>query len=162
MIRKVLLAAALVTALGSLAVAQRPGGGGGARGPGMGGMGGFGMQQPVNKLEAITNELKLTEAQQTDVAAILNDGAKQSNELLSKLAPIRSQVVNAAIKDADIAAQMKQITELTAQVTAVEVDTFTKIVAKLDDKQKSKAPKLFELMNHIYIQGTGGRGRGGR
>ncbi len=153
MIRKVLLAAALAAALGPLAFAQR-GGGGGRGGGGMGGMGGggfpggFGQAQPVDKLEAITKELKLTDAQKTDVLAIMDDGQKQTVEIRKKRDPLRQQMINQNLRGEDTAESIKQIAVLNAQIKAIEVDAFGKIMAKLDDKQKSKGPKLLELIEN--------------
>ncbi len=157
MIRKMCLVVALVVAFGPFAFAQRGGGGrggGGGMGGGGGFPGGFGAQQPVDKLESMTKELKLTDAQKADVIAIMDAGQKQSSDLLKKLGDLRQQIMNQNLKGEDPAASIKLLADISTQIGTMEVDAFTKIVAKLDDKQKSKAPKLFEMINNGFTSGN--------
>ena len=154
MIRKALLAAVLVAALGPLALAQRGGGGGGGGG-GMGMPGGFGGRGPaVDKMETIAKELKLTDAQKTDVEAILDGSAKQTTDLLKKLGDLRQVIMNQNLNGVDPAANLKQLADIGAQLDVMEVDAITKVVAKLDDKQKAKAPKLYELLANGFVSGN--------
>jgi len=153
MIRRVLLAATLAAALGPLALAQRGGGGGGGMGSGMPpGMGRGPMA--ADRMETIAQELKLTEAQKTDVEAILNDGARQSSDLIKKLGELRQSIMNQDIAGKDSSASVKQLADLTAQIAANEVTAYYKVMAKLDDKQKTKGAKLFPLISKGYVAGN--------
>jgi Spy/CpxP family protein refolding chaperone len=151
-----LLAVALVAALGPLALAQRGGGGGGGGGGMGGGMpgGGMGRGPAVDRMETIAKELKLTDAQKTDVEAILNDGAKQSSDLIKKLGELRQSIMNQDLNGKDSSASLKQLADLTAQITANEVTAYNKILAKLDEKQKAKGAKLFDLINKGFVAGN--------
>ena len=151
MIRKVLLAAALIAVLASLASAQRGGGGGGGRGGDSGGSGrGFPGMQAVDKSETIAKELKLTPAQQTQFESIMDDAQKQTTPLLQQVADAKKALLDVNVAGKDTAELVKKLAGLNAQVLGIEVDAYSKAAAKLDDKQKSKAPKLFEMMAGIF------------
>ncbi len=157
MMRRVLVVAVIGVALTSIAAAQRGGGGGGG---GRGGGGGEGLPPlvagavRVTKAEAITKELKLTAEQGTAVEAILDAAQKQSTAVMDQYHEIQQNLVNAVLGGKDTAELEKALAASQTQVTGIEVDALGKIVGKLDDKQKPKAPKLLEMISGIFRDGN--------
>ena len=153
MIRRVLMAAALTALLVPLGFAQRGGGGGGGMGGGEG-MGGGGMRggrgPQVDKAETIANDLKLTAEQKTAMVAIMDGAQKQIEPILAKIVAEKHQILEVSVEGKDSGEETKQLAELNAQVLGFEVDAFTQTLAKLDAKQKSKSPKLFEDMQGMF------------
>ena len=153
MIRRIFIAAVLTALLASLAYAQRGGGGGGGMGGGggqMGGGGGFGRGQQVDKSEILASEFKLNPEQKTAIEAIMDDAQKQASLLLPKIVAEKKDLLEVAAEGQDTNDLTKQLAALNAQMLNIEADAFTKALAKLDAKQKSKAPKLFELMAGMF------------
>ena len=157
MIRRVLMAAALTALLVPLGFAQRGGGGGGGMGGGEG-MGGGGMRggrgPQVDKVEVLASDLKLSADQKTAVSAIMDGAQKQADVILPKIVASKQEILELSVEGKDTAEQTKELASLNAQMLGVEVDAFTQTVAKLDAKQKSKAPKLFDdLAGMFTVQG---------
>jgi Spy/CpxP family protein refolding chaperone len=156
MIRRVLIAAVLTASLASLTYAQRGGGGGGGMGGGGGQMGGGQMGRgggrgpQVDKLEVFAADLKLSPEQKAAIAAIMDDAQKQANPLIQPIADQKKELLELAAEGKDTNDLTKQLASLNAQMLNVEVDAFAKALAKLDAKQKSKAPKLFDDMNDMF------------
>jgi Spy/CpxP family protein refolding chaperone len=151
MIRRVFIAAVLTALVASLAYAQRGGGGGGGDMGGGGRMGGgVGRGPRADKLEQFTAELKLSPEQQTAIAAIMDESQKQADPLLQQIADQKKQMLEVAAEGKDLSDLTKQLGALNAQILDAEASAFTKTLAKLDAKQKAKAPKLFEEMNHMF------------
>lgn len=163
MIRRVFIAVALTALLASLASAQRGGGGGGAGGGGqMGGGGGFpggfgGRGPQVDKAAAIAAELKLNSGQKTAIEAIMDDAQKQADPLLPQMTAQRNAQLQASLGGKDTADATKKVAELSAQMLTIEADAFGKALAKLDDKQKKNAPKLFDMMQNMFAAAGGWR-----
>jgi Spy/CpxP family protein refolding chaperone len=154
MIRRVFIAAVLTALLASLAYAQRGGGGGGRGGgggqEGGGGGAGFGRGPQIEKSEAITKELKLTPDQKTALEAIMDEAQKQTAPVLAQITEQRNALLKLSVAGTDTGDVTRKLAELNAQTLAIEVDAFGKALAKLDDKQKSKAPKLFDMMAGMF------------
>jgi predicted negative regulator of RcsB-dependent stress response len=51
----------------------------------------------------------------------------------------------------------KQLAALNAQMLGLETGAFTQALAKLDDKQKKNAPKMFEYMAGMFLAQGGWR-----
>jgi Spy/CpxP family protein refolding chaperone len=153
------MAAALVALLAGWASAQRGGGGGGGRGGGMGGgdeMGGRGAQaqRQVDKLEALTKELKLNGEQKTQLEAIFDEVQKQSIPLLQQSRDERQNILNLTLNGKSVDDSVNKLAAYNAQVMSLSVGAFNKALAKLDEKQKSKAPKLFEMVFGMFSGGN--------
>ena len=148
MLNKLLVAGLLCT---SLAMAQGPGGGRGDMGPPM-------MAGPpsTNRFDNIANSLNLNKDQRKTVRAILDEGAKEA-------APIREQMSKGriAVGEAIVAKksedELKQVaktaSDLNAQLSQIEIQTFAKMFAALDDIQKKDMRGLGHalfLMNGMY------------
>jgi Spy/CpxP family protein refolding chaperone len=147
MIRTAWIAAILSLALAIPGLAQRGGGGGGGRGGGGGG--GFPSAR-TDKSETIAKALKLTKEQKADVDGIFDAAQK---EIAPLAAPIRDSRV--AITAADVGGTspddaVKKLAAINAQILKIELDAIAKVVAKLDDKQKPRSAKLFELVDGMF------------
>jgi Spy/CpxP family protein refolding chaperone len=160
MIRRIFIAAVLTALLASLASAQRGGGGGGRGGGGGqegGGGAGFGRGPQVPKPELLATEFKLTPDQKTAFEAIMDEAQKQTGPLATQINGQRNALLQAAVGGKDTGDATKKLAELNVQALAIEVDAFGKALAKLDDKQKKNAPKLFEMMAGMFVAPGGWR-----
>lgn len=144
-----LLVAGLLCA--SLGLAQRSGRGGGGSEDGT-----PQMMAVQTKFDTIAATLNLDKDQKKAVRAILEEGAKEA-------APVRDQIGKSriAVGDAILAKksddEIKQAAAtssgLSAQLSQIELQTFAKIFAALDDTQKANRQglgRLLGLMNGIY------------
>ncbi len=148
------------------AFAQR---GGGGMGRGGGGMPmGFPGAARTSKADDIAKELKLNKDQKAELETILNEARTQAMPLLKQVEAGRVAIVQAHIQKQAPDEAVKNLAAADAQMVALEASVLAKIVAKLDDKQKAKAPKAFELMSGIFqappagFGGGAGAPRGGR
>lgn len=154
MIRRVFIAAVLTALIASLGYAQRGGGGGGMGGGGGqmgGGMGRGGGRGPqVDKSEVIASDLKLSPEQRTAVDAIMDGAQKQADQIVPKIVGQKQEILELSVEGKDTVEPTKELAALNAQMLGIEVDAFTQTLAKLDAKQKSKAPKLFDDMAGMF------------
>jgi Spy/CpxP family protein refolding chaperone len=155
MIRTIWIAATVSLVLAIPGLAQRGGGGGGNRGGGGGGMGGgYGMAR-TDKSDVIAKELKLTKEQTTDVDSIFDAAQKEVTPLVPQLRDGRVAITKADLEGTPAEGAVKALAALNAQVLKVELDAIAKVMAKLDDKQKPKSGKLFEMVDGMF-QAQGG------
>jgi len=140
----------------ALVFAQR-GGGGGGRGGGGGDMGGGGMGfgGATNKLDRLAESLKLTKDQKKDIKQAMDDAQKEATpikEQLSKsrLALAEAVAANKPKEEQDKASQA--VGELETQMTSLELHTFAKMAAMLQDDQKkgNGLTSLFLLTNNAF------------
>lgn len=154
MFRSVVLGIALFAVALAPASAQRGGGGrgGGGQGPDAGSMP-FPRPAAVNKAEQVAKELKI-EAKMKDVEEIFNEAQRQYNAIMNPGAgQVRTQLLNAIANGADTSALAKQTAGLESQFAAVEADALAKVLALADAKQKTKAVKVFDIMNGMFNRG---------
>lgn len=147
MLNKLLVIGLLCASAG---LAQRSGRGGGDAG----GMPQMGATQ--NKLDAIATAFNLTKDQKKTVKTILDDGAKEAAPLRDQITKSRiavGEAVEAKKSDDEVRQAAKTSAELSAQLSQIELQTFAKIFAALDESQKTNRPALdhvLSLMNGIY------------
>ncbi len=150
MVRGVFIGLVISAALICPASAQR--GGGGRMPEGIPG-GGFAGAQRVNKAEVIAKELKI-ENKMADIEGIFNAAQKQYTAVLNPtLNNAIQQMLNANLKGADVTALSKQAATLEAQLTTIEADALSKVLALADAKQKTKATKIFSMMSGMFDKG---------
>jgi Spy/CpxP family protein refolding chaperone len=150
MIRRLVIAAVLTTLLASMAYAQRSGGGAPGGGNQQGGAPG-GARGPVNdKSAALTKEFKLTPDQKAALEAIMDDAQKQITPILKQIVTQKDELLNLCMDGKDTGAVTMKLAELNAQALTIEVAAFGSLIAKLDDKQKSKGLKLFDAIAGMY------------
>jgi Spy/CpxP family protein refolding chaperone len=157
MIRTAWIAAFLALALAIPGLAQRGGGGGGGRGGGGGmGGGGFGAARS-DRSETIAKELKLTKEQKPEVDAIFDAAQNAIAPLAKPIAESRKAITEAELTGKPSDDAVKSLAAAEAQVLKIELDAVAKVVAKLDDKQKPKSAKLFELVDGAFQTQAGWR-----
>jgi Spy/CpxP family protein refolding chaperone len=156
MIRRIFIAAALAALFTSLAPAQRGGGGGGGGQMGGGG-GGFGRGARADKSAVFTELLKLSPDQKTAIEAIMDDAQKQADSILPQIVTAKRTMLDLSVQGREADEATKQLAALNAQMLSVEAGAFGQALAKLDDKQKKNAPKMFDLMGGMFTAPGGWR-----
>lgn len=110
----------------------------------------------VTKFDTIANTLNLNKEQRKAVKTILDDGAKEAAPLREQIGKSRVAVGEAigAQKSEDELKQVARSTsDVAAQLVTLELQTFAKVFATLDDTQKKDGRALgrvLGLMNDIY------------
>jgi len=137
-----------------LVFAQRGGGRGGGGGDMGGGGGGMGFGA-TNKLDRLAESLKLTKDQKKDIKQAMDDAQKEATpikEQLSKsrLALAEAVAANKPKEEQDKASQV--VGELETQMISLELHTFAKMAAMLQDEQKKGQglTSLFLLTNNAF------------
>jgi hypothetical protein len=151
--RKKLFFAGLLTA--GLAVAQGYGGRG--RGDGAGDIDPRAGGPPsTNRFENIANSLNLNKDQRKTVHTILDDGAKEAAPIRDRMSKSRITVGEAIVankSEEELKQVAKAASDLNAQLSQIEIRTFAKTFAALDDTQKKDMRGLGRalfLMNGMY------------
>ena len=133
------------------AAAQGRGGGGrgGNSSPGMD----IQMPRATSRLEQLTELFKLNKDQKKEIKAILDEGQKDAN-------PIRDEMVKDRLAIGEAVAGGKSQEEIdkatqaygtqVAQMTAIEMKCFAKIVDTLETEQKQRASRLFAMMPGMF------------
>jgi len=134
-----------------LMFAQRGGGGGGGggRGGGMVPPGSFG---PINKLDRISDMLKLSKDQKKDLKQIFDDAQKEAvpvHEQISKARLAVGEAVAAGKQD-DVAKAVDAEATLEAQMTVLELKAFSKFATTLEPDQQQRAGALFQMMRGMF------------
>jgi len=153
MLKKILLAGLLCA---GLALAQRGGGGGGGGRNGGGDSGAPMMAPAATKFDSIANALNLSKDQRKAVKTVLDDGAKEAAPLRDQISKSRiavGEAIGANKSEEELKQVAKASSDLSAKLTQLELDTFNKIFAALDDTQKKDMQSLGHvlfLMTDIY------------
>ena len=148
---KKLLVIGLVCASVGLAQGNK---GGGKKGGDDGGMGGgMGMPSAMNKLDKIAATLVLTKDQKKTVKTVLDDGAKEAAPLRDQIAKSRlaaGEAITSKKSDDEIKAAAKASSDISAKLTLLELQTFGKVVATLDEGQKANKAALSGVLTIMY------------
>ena len=138
------------------------GGGGMDEGMGGGGRGGGrngNLSMPslgpshTNRLEMMSNILKLNKDQKKQVKAIMDDGQKEAAPLREELAKDRDRIAEtvASGDQASIDQAVKAYAEAEGRMARLELEAFAKVYKVLDGDQKSKTPPIFQMMAGIFM-----------
>lgn len=136
-----LLAATLVFAQGKK--------GGGSRGPDLP-AGSFGA---VNKLDRISEMLKLTKDQKKDLKTTFDDAQKEATPVHDQISKARlsiAEAVTAGKNQDDIAKACAAEAQLEAEMTGIELRAFSRFALTLQDDQKPRAAALFQMMRGMF------------
>jgi hypothetical protein len=144
----------------TLALAQDPGGGGGmGGGGGRGGGGGMdGLSIPnapriVNRIDMISESLKLDKEQKKSVKNMLDEGQKEANPVREQLAKARL-AIGEAVKDGkpqdEINGLVTNEAQLESQMADIELSSFAKIYKGLQQEQRSQTRMLYMMMRGIF------------
>jgi hypothetical protein len=147
----------------SLVLAQGRGGGGmgggGDEGSGMGGgsrggeAGGIQMPRVVNRMDQMSEALKLNKEQKKEVKTILDEGQKEAAPLRDQL--MKSQLaIGEAIQGGKSQDDLKPLINseagLQAQMAGIELNAFAKIYKLLDKEQQPQTRGVFPMMKGIF------------
>ncbi len=131
-----------------LVFAQRGGGrGGGSGGDAPGG----GRALAVDRLAAISQALNLTAPEQATLQGIFDEAQKQASLLVQQAIGVQDSLLDAARAGRDTAASVQKLASIRAQIKMVEADAFKQALSRLDESKRKKAPKLYELMNGMFL-----------
>jgi len=122
----------------TLVFAQR-GGGGGGRGGGGGGMPSGGFGGSTNRLDRLTETLKLNKDQKKDIKATMDDAQKEATPLHEQMNKSRlaiAEAVAAGKPKEEIEKAVYSEAELETQMIALELHAFAKSLSFLEDDQK--------------------------
>jgi Spy/CpxP family protein refolding chaperone len=144
------------------------GGRGGGRGGGSGGEMGGGMPQArrLSKTEMLFDKLKLNKEQKEEAATIISaamEKAAPTRDLLNKGRMIIANTITGKGSEDEIKKLFGEYVSVSADMTRIEAEAFSKLYALLKPNQQSKAPQAFELMAGMFAGGGmpgGGQGRG--
>jgi hypothetical protein len=127
------------------------GGGGGGRGGG-GNMVPAGSFGPVNKLDRISDLLKLTKDQKKDLKQIFDDAQKEATPVHEQIKEARAAVGDAVIagKQGDIAKAVDSEAALETQMAMIELKAFTKFALGLETDQQQRAGQVFVMMRGMF------------
>jgi Spy/CpxP family protein refolding chaperone len=131
----------------SLASAQRGGKGGGAS------SGPIVMNTTPNKLDVLTDNLKLTKDQKKLVKTVLDEGQKEAAPLREEAAKSRQAIgeaVSAGKSQDEIDKLVKSHAGIETQMAGIEMKAFARIFKELDKEQQPRAQILFQMMSGIF------------
>ena len=149
MLKKLFLIGLLCASMG---LAQKSSSGKGSGG----GDAGMGMAPNPNKFENIAMTLNLNKDQKKAAKAILDEGAKEAAPLRDQISKSRiavGEAIDAKKTDEELMPVARTSSDLSTQLTQLELKTFAKIEALLDETQKKNMPALQRaliMMNDIY------------
>jgi imidazolonepropionase-like amidohydrolase len=137
--------------LSSIAFAQgkKGGGGGDSNGPPM-------SAAAPNKFDTICNALNLNKDQKKAVKTMLDDAAKEAAPLRDQMSKGRiaiADAIQAKKSDDEVTQGVNAYAALATQMSSLEINTFAKIYAGLDETQKankSGVGMVFNLMKNLF------------
>ena len=122
----------------TLVFAQR-GGGGGGRGGGGNNIPNIGFSGSTNRLDRLTDTLKLNKDQKRDIKATMDDAQKEATPLHEQMTKSRlavAEAVAAGKPKEEIEKAVMSEAELETQMTSLELHAFAKALTFLEDDQK--------------------------
>jgi Spy/CpxP family protein refolding chaperone len=152
MITRLILVGVLAVAAAS---AQRGGGMGGNAGGDMGGGmdGGSMISRPTNRLDMISDMLKLDKEQRKQLKTIMDDGQKQATPVKEQILKTRTALAEAVTTGKgqdEIAKMAADYAAAEAQMHQIEIGAFAKIYQSLEKDQQEKVKPLFAMMSGIF------------
>jgi hypothetical protein len=126
--------------------------------------------QPT-QAEQFASQLRLdARAQGPVVQGALDTANQEAAPIVQEMLQLRQELVNLALKGADMTEALQRYAEVAARMAGVETKAFAQIYESLRENQHERAPEAFRLMGGIFLPaatsaigggGGGGRGRGG-
>jgi Spy/CpxP family protein refolding chaperone len=145
MLKRILLAGLLASAM-AFAQGGR-GGGGGSRG---GGSNMPSMSFGGTPFDRISENLKLTKDQKKDFRATMDDAQKEATPVHEQILKSRQSIAEAVAAGKSQDDLVKAEGVLEAQMTEIELRAFSTIAGTLDEEQKPHAGVLFMMMRGIF------------
>jgi Spy/CpxP family protein refolding chaperone len=149
MISRFVVVGLLAAAMAVTASAQR---GGGGRGGGMGDNMPSSGPARVNRLDMLSDYLKLSKDQKKDLKNTMDEGQKEAAPLRDQMAKGRAEVAAAVAsgKAESVDQAVKSYGELEGRMAAIEMKAFAQIYNLLDSDQKTKTRGVFTMMGGIF------------
>ncbi|MGA2194016.1 MAG: periplasmic heavy metal sensor [Bryobacteraceae bacterium] len=149
MLRKLLVIGLVLASLGFAQGGRGNRGGGDTSGGGM-------MVAPPSKFENISNALNLNKDQRKAVRTVLDEAAKEATPLRDQLSKARiaiADAIQAKKSDDEITQGVNAYAALAIQMSTLEINTFAKIYAGLDETQKANRNGIgtvFAMMKNLF------------
>jgi hypothetical protein len=150
MFRKLSIVGLVLASIGFAQGGRGTRGGGDTSGVGMMGAG------PASKFDTIGNALNLNKDQKKAVKTVLDDAAKEATPLRDQLSKARiaiADAIQAKKSDDEITQGVNAYAALATQMSALEINTFAKIYAGLDETQKANkngVGTVFAMMKNLF------------
>src|ERR1700722_2199843 len=134
-------------AVSTLAFAQgkKGGGGGGGNSP---------MMQPAstNRMDQLSQNLKLDKDEKKAVKTIMDDAQKEATPVKDQMEKGRLTIAQAVAggKQEEIDAAVKGYAATETQMAGIEINAFAKIYNALDKEQQQKSPQIYQMMPGIF------------
>ena len=115
------------------------------------------LERQISKFDLIVGSLNLNGGQRKLVQAVLDDTQKETAPLRDEILRTRPQIGEAvaACKSQDeIKPAVESYAALASQMAQLEMKAFTRIIAQLDEKQKTDRQRLgpvFMMMNGLFM-----------
>ncbi len=148
MIRRCVLIGSLGLMAASMVFAQ----GGGKKG------GGGNMQDmpmpmgSANRMDQISQILKLDKDEKKQVKSIMDDAQKEAAPVRERMEKTRAAIAEAVAggKQESIDASTKEYAAAESQMAGIEMNAFAKVYQALDKEQQAKSPQVFLMFNGIF------------
>jgi len=150
MLRKLLIAGLVLASIGFAQGSRGSRGGGDTSGGGMMGA------APAGKFDTIGNALNLNKDQKKAVKTMLDEAAKEATPLRDQLSKARiaiADAIQAKKSDDEITQGVNAYAALAIQMSTLEINTFAKIYAGLDETQKANRNGIgtvFAMMKNLF------------
>jgi hypothetical protein len=130
--------------------AENAGGGGrGGRGGDMGAPANFGPPK-LNRLDIMTNLLKLDKDQKKEVKTIMDEAQKEAGPLREQMSKSRLKIGESVKAGSGQEDAVKSYAALDSQMAAVELKAFAKVYKLLDPDQKQRTAQVFQMMGGVF------------
>lgn len=132
--------------------------GGGGMGRGRGGGGdsmdrGPMMGRPSNRLDVMSEMLKLDKDQKKQVKSIMDDGQKEAAPLKEEMLKTRTAIADAVAagrKGDDLKPSLDAYAAAEVKMHQIELGAFARIYQLLEKDQQSKAGPIFGMMSGVF------------
>jgi hypothetical protein len=105
----------------------------------------------VDRLASMTQELDLIASEQVALQGIFDEAQKQAAPLVQQATDAQNSMLEAIMSGRDTAGSVQKLAAIRAQIKMVEADAYKQALSRLDDNQKKKARKLYQLMNGMFL-----------
>ena len=143
---KRILLLALALACASISFAQgKKGGGGKSQDMPM-------MAASVNRMDQLSDSLKLDKEEKKQIKTIMDDAQKEAAPVRDEMEKDRLSVAQAVAggKQEEIAAATKSYGSAESQMAGIEMNAFAKVYQALDKEQQAKSPQVFPMFLGIF------------
>lgn len=125
----------------------------GKKGGGGGNMPDTPMMAPsVNRMDQLTDILKLDKDEKKQVKTIMDDAQKEAAPVRDQMDKDRLSIAQAvaAGKQEEIDAAVKSYAGAESQMAGIEMNAFAKVYQALDKEQQAKSPQVFPMFLGIF------------